>query len=78
MGKNRKRGPKLVGSEEKWALVDVITRRPQGGSSLIDLLFCCLQAPINDNKACVSMMGIKSTTTKAHITRAILESIAFR
>lgn len=37
-----------------------------------------LQAPINDNKACVSMMGIKSTTKKAHIVRAILESIAYR
>nr|XP_058973546.1 putative glycerol kinase 5 [Pocillopora verrucosa] len=37
-----------------------------------------LQAPINDNKACVSLMGIKSTTNKAHIMRAILESIAFR
>ena len=37
-----------------------------------------LQAPINDNKACVSLMGIKSTTKKAHIVRAILESIAYR
>ncbi|CAH3195885.1 unnamed protein product [Porites evermanni] len=37
-----------------------------------------LQAPINDNKACVSLMGIKSTTEKAHIVRAILESIAYR
>lgn len=37
-----------------------------------------LQAPINDNKACVSLMGIKSTTSKAHVMRAILESIAFR
>lgn len=40
--------------------------------------FSGLQAPINDNKACVSMMGIKSTTSKAHVMRAILESIAFR
>ncbi|XP_031554856.1 putative glycerol kinase 5 [Actinia tenebrosa] len=37
-----------------------------------------LQAPINDNKACVSLMGIKASTTKSHIVRAILESIAFR
>lgn len=36
------------------------------------------KAPVNDNKACVSLMGIKSTTTKAHIVRAVLESIAFR
>lgn len=43
-------------------------------------LFVCLllQAPINDNKACVSLMGIKSTTKKTHIVRAILESIAYR
>ncbi|EDO39329.1 predicted protein [Nematostella vectensis] len=37
-----------------------------------------LQAPVNDNKACTSLMGIKASTTKAHIVRAILESIAFR
>lgn len=37
-----------------------------------------LQAPINDNKACTSMFGITPSTTKAHIVRAILESIAYR
>ena len=36
------------------------------------------QAPINDNTACASMLGIKQSTKKAHVVRAILESIAFR
>jgi hypothetical protein len=36
------------------------------------------QAPINDNKACTSMFGVTPSTNKAHIVRAILESIAYR
>lgn len=37
-----------------------------------------LQAPLNDPKACASFMGLKPSTTKRHLVRAILESIAFR
>ncbi|XP_076601702.1 glycerol kinase 5 [Chaetodon auriga] len=40
--------------------------------------FSGLQAPLNDPKACASLMGLKPSTTKSHLVRAILESIAFR
>ncbi|XP_052783381.1 putative glycerol kinase 5 [Mya arenaria] len=40
--------------------------------------FSGLQAPINDDKACTTMLGMTPNTTKAHIVRAILESICFR
>lgn len=40
--------------------------------------FSGLQAPDNDFGACGSLMGLKSSTTKAHITRAVLEALAFR
>ncbi|XP_013411055.1 putative glycerol kinase 5 isoform X2 [Lingula anatina] len=37
-----------------------------------------LQAPINDDYACTLMLGMTRKTTKAHMIRAILESLAFR
>lgn len=40
--------------------------------------FSGLQAPINDDKATTLMLGMQPSTTKAHVIRAILESIAFR
>uniref|UniRef100_A0A3Q3X6F1 Glycerol kinase 5 n=1 Tax=Mola mola TaxID=94237 RepID=A0A3Q3X6F1_MOLML len=40
--------------------------------------FSGLQAPLNDPKACASFMGLKPSTTKCHLVRAILESITFR
>ncbi|TRY93702.1 hypothetical protein DNTS_029408 [Danionella cerebrum] len=40
--------------------------------------FSGLQAPMNDPKACASFMGLKPSTTKKHLVRAILESVAFR
>lgn len=40
--------------------------------------FSGLQAPVNDPCACASFMGLKPSTTKHHLVRAILESIAFR
>ncbi|KAL4219808.1 putative glycerol kinase 5 [Mactra antiquata] len=40
--------------------------------------FSGLQAPINDDKAVTLMLGMQPSTTKAHMVRAILESIAFR
>lgn len=36
------------------------------------------KAPLNDPKACASLMGLKPSTTKSHLIRAILESVAFR
>ncbi|XP_053246145.1 putative glycerol kinase 5 [Podarcis raffonei] len=40
--------------------------------------FSGLQIPMNDPFACTSFMGITSSTTKKHLVRAVLESIAFR
>ncbi|KAF6730758.1 putative glycerol kinase 5 [Oryzias melastigma] len=40
--------------------------------------FSGLQAPLNDPKACASLMGLKPSSTKSHLIRAILESVAFR
>ncbi|XP_060623775.2 putative glycerol kinase 5 isoform X1 [Anolis sagrei] len=40
--------------------------------------FSGLQIPVNDPYACTSFMGITPSTTKNHLVRAILESIAFR
>lgn len=37
-----------------------------------------LQAPSNDFSACGALIGIKSSSSKAHITRAVLESLAFK
>lgn len=49
--------------------------------SHIDMLcvyFNYRKAPLNDPKACASLMGLKPSTTKSHLVRAILESVAFR
>uniref|UniRef100_A0A8C5MW93 Glycerol kinase 5 n=1 Tax=Leptobrachium leishanense TaxID=445787 RepID=A0A8C5MW93_9ANUR len=40
--------------------------------------FTGLQAPVNDPYACASFMGLKPSTNKNHLVRAILESVAFR
>ncbi|XP_062988231.1 putative glycerol kinase 5 [Elgaria multicarinata webbii] len=40
--------------------------------------FSGLQIPVNDPYACTSFMGITPSTTKKHLVRAVLESIAFR
>uniref|UniRef100_A0A8C8XJU2 Glycerol kinase 5 n=1 Tax=Panthera leo TaxID=9689 RepID=A0A8C8XJU2_PANLE len=40
--------------------------------------FSGLQAPLDDPYACASFMGLKPSTSKYHLVRAILESIAFR
>ncbi|XP_034935430.1 putative glycerol kinase 5 isoform X2 [Chelonus insularis] len=40
--------------------------------------FSGLQAPINDQTATAGFLGLKPTSTKAHMVRAILESLVFR
>jgi putative glycerol kinase 5 len=40
--------------------------------------FSGLQMPVNDDKASSLMIGLSLETTKAHIVRAVLESLAFR
>ncbi|KAH9487675.1 putative glycerol kinase 5 [Bulinus truncatus] len=37
-----------------------------------------LQTPFNDDKAVTTLFGLNPTTTRAHIVRAVLESLAFR
>ncbi|XP_078613134.1 glycerol kinase 5-like isoform X2 [Branchiostoma floridae x Branchiostoma japonicum] len=37
-----------------------------------------LQAPVNDPRACSLFLGLSATTTKAHMLRALLESLVFR
>ena len=39
---------------------------------------CVTQAPINDDYAASVMIGIRQSTNKAHLVRALLESLAFR
>ncbi|XP_041357240.1 putative glycerol kinase 5 isoform X2 [Gigantopelta aegis] len=51
---------------------------PNSGGVYFVPAFSGLQAPINDDGATSSMIGMQPDTTKAHIVRAILESIAFR
>ncbi|XP_043348818.1 putative glycerol kinase 5 isoform X5 [Dermochelys coriacea] len=36
------------------------------------------EVPVNDPYACASFMGLKPSTTRNHLIRAVLESIAFR
>ncbi|KAK6963204.1 glycerol kinase 5, partial [Biomphalaria glabrata] len=40
--------------------------------------FSGLQTPFNDDKAVTSIFGLNPNNTKAHIVRAVLESLAFR
>ncbi|XP_014675619.1 PREDICTED: putative glycerol kinase 5 [Priapulus caudatus] len=40
--------------------------------------FSGLQAPVNDAQACAGFLGLSSHTTKAHMVRSLLESLAFR
>lgn len=42
------------------------------------LLALSLQAPYNDGSAASGFVGMKPSTTKAHLVRAVLESLAFR
>lgn len=78
-----------AGSTIKWAKkldlftsVEEISRMAQ---SVVDSEGVCfvpsfsgLQVPVNDPCACTSFMGLKPSTTRNHIIRAMLESIAFR
>ena len=48
----------------------------RGPDNQVVILF--IQAPLNDDKACCSFMGLTPDSSKAHLMRAILESLAFR
>ncbi|XP_068136565.1 putative glycerol kinase 5 [Hyperolius riggenbachi] len=51
---------------------------PDSGGIFFVPSFTGLQAPVNDPYACASFMGLKPSTSKSHLIRAILESVAFR
>ncbi|CAP30242.2 Protein CBG10994 [Caenorhabditis briggsae] len=40
--------------------------------------FCGIQTPVNDETACSGFLCIRPDTSKVHMVRAVLESIAFR
>ncbi|MEE6500766.1 hypothetical protein FKM82_003925 [Ascaphus truei] len=78
-----------TGTAIKWAqelslftdvgdTTDMATSVPDCGGIYFVPSFTGLQAPVNDPYACASFMGLKSSTNKSHLVRAILESIAFR
>ncbi|XP_077204890.1 glycerol kinase 5 [Paroedura picta] len=78
-----------TGNTIKWAQdLDLFTNAEETSSMAYSLVnsggvcfvpsFSGLQIPVNDPCACSSFMGITSSTTKSHLVRAMLESIAFR
>ncbi|XP_070172871.1 glycerol kinase 5-like [Littorina saxatilis] len=78
-----------TGNTMEWAqrigLYDDVSETSAMASSVEDSDGVCfvpafsgLQAPINDDTATTAMFGMTLATTKAHIVRAILDSLAFR
>uniref|UniRef100_A0A0K0D5Y4 FGGY_C domain-containing protein n=1 Tax=Angiostrongylus cantonensis TaxID=6313 RepID=A0A0K0D5Y4_ANGCA len=59
-------------------LSDLARTVPDSNGVLFIPAFGGLQTPINNDTACCGFLGIRPDTTKAHMVRAILESIAFR
>ncbi|XP_037078666.1 LOW QUALITY PROTEIN: putative glycerol kinase 5 [Pollicipes pollicipes] len=51
---------------------------PDAGGVLFVPAFSGLAAPVNDFKAAAGFIGVTAATTRAHLTRAILQAIAFR
>uniref|UniRef100_A0A8C3XP55 Glycerol kinase 5 n=1 Tax=Chelydra serpentina TaxID=8475 RepID=A0A8C3XP55_CHESE len=77
-----------AGSPIKWAneldLFTSVDETSRMARSVVDSEGVCfvpsfsgLQVPVNDPYACASFMGLKPSTTRNHLIRAILESIAF-
>ncbi|BFZ00353.1 hypothetical protein BsWGS_03393 [Bradybaena similaris] len=51
---------------------------PDSGGVFFVPAFSGLQAPFNDDRAVTTMFGMTPYTTKAHLVRSMLESLAFR
>ncbi|PVD18809.1 hypothetical protein C0Q70_21362 [Pomacea canaliculata] len=75
----------VMGWANSIGLLDDVTQSSSLAASVPDSGGVCfvpaysgLQAPVNDDKACTSIFGLKLGTTKAHLVRAMLESMAFR
>uniref|UniRef100_A0A8C8VEF6 Glycerol kinase 5 n=1 Tax=Pelusios castaneus TaxID=367368 RepID=A0A8C8VEF6_9SAUR len=78
-----------AGTAIKWAqeldLFTNVDETSKMAKSVVDSEGVCfvpsfsgLQVPVNDSCACASFMGLKPSTTRNHLVRAILESIVFR
>uniref|UniRef100_A0AAY5L8S8 Glycerol kinase 5 n=1 Tax=Esox lucius TaxID=8010 RepID=A0AAY5L8S8_ESOLU len=65
-----------LGESDRWHIPVMALCRDSGGGTFPRING--RRAPLNDPKACASFMGLKPSTTKSHLVRAILESIAFR
>ncbi|XP_041918779.1 putative glycerol kinase 5 [Alosa sapidissima] len=78
-----------TGTAIKWAqelelfsevaeTADIVTALDNSDGVCFVPSFSGLQAPLNDPGACAAFMGLKPSTTKSHLLRAILESVAYR
>ncbi|XP_067396919.1 putative glycerol kinase 5 [Emydura macquarii macquarii] len=78
-----------AGTTIKWAqeldLFSNVDETSKMAQSVVDSEGVCfvpsfsgLQVPVNDPYACASFMGLKPSTTRNHLVRAILEAITFR
>uniref|UniRef100_A0A1I7T888 Glycerol kinase 5 n=1 Tax=Caenorhabditis tropicalis TaxID=1561998 RepID=A0A1I7T888_9PELO len=57
---------------------DIAKSVPNSNGVVFVPAFCGIQTPINDETACSGFLCIRPDTTKVHMVRAVLESIAFR
>ncbi|XP_072200936.1 glycerol kinase 5 isoform X1 [Excalfactoria chinensis] len=75
-----------IGTTIKWAqdinLFTNVDETAKMARSIVDSQGVCFvpgfQASANNSYLCASFMGLKPTTTRNHLVRAILESVAFR
>ncbi|NXS08119.1 GLPK protein, partial [Neodrepanis coruscans] len=75
-----------IGTAIKWAqdinLFTNVDETAEMAQSIVDSQGVCFvpgfQVPVNDQSLCSSFMGLKPSTTRNHLVRAILESVAFR
>uniref|UniRef100_A0A8B9GN43 Glycerol kinase 5 n=1 Tax=Amazona collaria TaxID=241587 RepID=A0A8B9GN43_9PSIT len=75
-----------IGTAIKWAqdinLFTNVDETAKMARSIVDSQGVCFvpgfQVSVNDPDLCASFMGLKPSTTRNHLVRAILESVAFR
>ncbi|NXH17754.1 GLPK protein, partial [Bucco capensis] len=75
-----------IGTAIKWAqginLFTSVDETAEMAQSIVDSQGVCFvpdfQISVNDPYLCASFMGLKPSTTRNHLVRAILESVAFR
>ncbi|KAF1461455.1 Glycerol kinase, glycosomal, partial [Pygoscelis antarcticus] len=75
-----------IGTAIKWAqdinLFTNVDETEKMARSIVDSQGVCFvpgfQVSVNDPYLCASFMGLKPSTTRNHLVRAILESVAFR